>query len=143
MGPLEEGEPGLRSGLARVGQSHLLRFWPALEPAEREALAGALRALGSPEELGAHCLRATQAYARQQQPGGHREGPAGHLRPVPSEFFGSAARSEPATLEGWQEEGEHWPESWGVTPQQQEACGAPGRLFSRGTSLRNAVYPIH
>nr|XP_020649100.1 UDP-N-acetylhexosamine pyrophosphorylase-like protein 1 isoform X1 [Pogona vitticeps] len=105
MAPLDD-EPELRAGLARAGQSHLLRFWPQLEPAERAALAESLRALGA-EELGAHCRRAAQAYAREQEqePGGHPEGLAGGLQPVQPEFFGSVARSEPATLERWEEEG--------------------------------------
>ncbi|KAJ7308108.1 hypothetical protein JRQ81_008616 [Phrynocephalus forsythii] len=103
MGPLEE-EPELRAGLERAGQSHLLRFWPELAPSARASLAESLRALGS-EELGAHCRRAAQDYAREQEPGGRQEKLAGRLQPVPPEFFGSVARSEPATLARWEEEG--------------------------------------
>uniref|UniRef100_A0A674JKX4 Uncharacterized protein n=1 Tax=Terrapene triunguis TaxID=2587831 RepID=A0A674JKX4_9SAUR len=98
MAPLEE----LRARLARAGQSHLLRFWPELAPAERDSLRAALALLPA-EELGAHCRRAAaEAGAAERGP---PERSARRMEPVPAEFLGSVSRSEPATLARWEAEG--------------------------------------
>lgn len=97
MAPPEE----TRARLARAGQSHLLRFWAELAPAERASLLAALALLPA-EELGAHCRRAAEAGAAEREPparSGRR------MEPVPAEFLGSVSRSEPATLARWEAEG--------------------------------------
>ncbi|XP_053137866.1 UDP-N-acetylhexosamine pyrophosphorylase-like protein 1 [Hemicordylus capensis] len=101
MGPPEEGE--LRARLERAGQPHLLRFWAELDAAQRDALRAQLDAAG--EELGEHCRRAAEACAREREGPGGGQRLDGRMRPVPPEFLGSACRSDPATLERWEEEG--------------------------------------
>uniref|UniRef100_A0A670YSS9 UDP-N-acetylglucosamine pyrophosphorylase 1 like 1 n=1 Tax=Pseudonaja textilis TaxID=8673 RepID=A0A670YSS9_PSETE len=100
MGPSEE--EAMRVRLERAGQSHLLRFWAELGPAEREALLGPL-ALLEPEELAEHCRRAAQACARQRRP--CREKLDGRMEPLPPEVVGSVGSGDPAALERWEEEG--------------------------------------
>uniref|UniRef100_A0A452HQG5 Uncharacterized protein n=1 Tax=Gopherus agassizii TaxID=38772 RepID=A0A452HQG5_9SAUR len=97
MAPPEE----TRARLARAGQSHLLRFWAELAPAERAALLAALALLPA-EELGAHCRRAAEARAAERGP---PERSGRRMEPVPAEFLGSVSRSEPATLARWEAEG--------------------------------------
>ncbi|XP_034649701.1 UDP-N-acetylhexosamine pyrophosphorylase-like protein 1 isoform X2 [Trachemys scripta elegans] len=98
MAPPEE----LRARLAGAGQSHLLRFWAELAPAERDSLRAALALLPA-EELGAHCRRAAaEARAAERGPP-ERSGRS--MEPVPAEFLGSVSRSEPATLARWEAEG--------------------------------------
>ncbi|KAM6431029.1 UDP-N-acetylhexosamine pyrophosphorylase-like protein 1 isoform 1-T1 [Liasis olivaceus] len=99
MAPLEEE---MRGRLRRAGQSHLLRFWAELGPAQRNALLQAL-ALLEPEELAEHCRRAAEARPREQRP--CRERLDGRLRPLPPEFLGSVRSGDPAALERWEEEG--------------------------------------
>ncbi|KAM6110311.1 UDP-N-acetylhexosamine pyrophosphorylase-like protein 1 [Pterocles gutturalis] len=95
MGPPEE----VRARLARCGQSHLLRFWAELGPAERGALLAAL-----PPGLGEHCRLAAAAGARQRGPPERLDG---RMEPLPARLLGSARRSAPAALERWEAEGLH------------------------------------
>ncbi|XP_074871570.1 UDP-N-acetylhexosamine pyrophosphorylase-like protein 1 [Carettochelys insculpta] len=90
-----------RALLERAGQSHLLRFWPELAPAERDALLAALALLGA-EELGAHCRRAAEARERER---GALQRLDGRMEPVPAEFLGSVSSSQPAALARWEAEG--------------------------------------
>lgn len=94
MGPPEEA----RARLARCGQSHLLRFWAELGPAQRGALLAAL-----PPGLGEHCRLAAAAGARQRGPPERLDG---RMEPLPAWLLGSARRSGPAALERWEAEGE-------------------------------------
>lgn len=94
MGPPEEA----RVRLARCGQSHLLRFWAELGPAQRGALLAAL-----PPGLGEHCRLAAAAGARQRGPPERLDG---RMEPLPARLLGSARRSGPAALERWEAEGE-------------------------------------
>ncbi|XP_050763997.1 UDP-N-acetylhexosamine pyrophosphorylase-like protein 1 isoform X2 [Gymnogyps californianus] len=96
MGPPEEA----RAWLARCGQSHLLRFWAELGPAQRGALLAAL-----PPGLGEHCrLAAAAAGARQRGPPERLDG---RMEPLPAGLLGSVRRSGPAALERWEAEGLH------------------------------------
>ncbi|KAL8174210.1 UNVERIFIED_CONTAM: UDP-N-acetylhexosamine pyrophosphorylase-like protein 1 [Gekko kuhli] len=96
-------EEEIRRRLERVGQAHLLRFWPELEPAQRNSLWETLVQLDA-DELAEHCKRAAEACAREQ--GGRGQVRLdGDLEPIPAEFFGSVRRSDRATLERWEEEG--------------------------------------
>lgn len=95
-------EEEIRARLERAGQSHLLRFWGELDPAQRDSLLESLAKLDA-EELGEHCRRAAEACAREEEPRQERQGC--RIEPVPPEFFGSVCRSDPRTLEQWEEEG--------------------------------------
>ncbi|XP_054704798.1 UDP-N-acetylhexosamine pyrophosphorylase-like protein 1 isoform X2 [Grus americana] len=95
MGPPEE----LRARLARCGQSHLLRFWAELGPAQRGALLAAL-----PPGLDEHCRLAAAAGARQRGPPERLDG---RMEPLPARLLGSVRRSDPAALERWEAEGLH------------------------------------
>nr|XP_028571142.1 UDP-N-acetylhexosamine pyrophosphorylase-like protein 1 [Podarcis muralis] len=95
-------EEEIRAWLERAGQSHLLRFWGELDPAQRDSLLESLAKLDA-EELGEHCRRAAEACAREEEPRQERQGC--RIEPVPPEFFGSVCRSDPRTLEQWEEEG--------------------------------------
>ncbi|XP_053229928.1 UDP-N-acetylhexosamine pyrophosphorylase-like protein 1 isoform X2 [Podarcis raffonei] len=95
-------EEEIRARLERAGQSHLLRFWGELDPAQRDSLLESLAKLDA-EELGEHCRRAAEACAREEEPRQERLGC--RIEPVPPEFFGSVCRSDPRTLEQWEEEG--------------------------------------
>lgn len=94
MAPPEE----VWAQLARCGQSHLLRFWAELGPAQRAALLAAL-----PPGLGEHCRLAAAAGARQRGPPERLDG---RMEPLPGRLLGSARRSGPAALERWEAEGE-------------------------------------
>ncbi|KAJ6651949.1 hypothetical protein lerEdw1_015891 [Lerista edwardsae] len=95
-------EEEVRAGLERAGQSHLLRFWVELEPAQRQALLEALTRLGT-EELARHCRRAAEACARKLAP--RAESLDGRMRPLPPEFLGSACKTQRAALAQWEDEG--------------------------------------
>ncbi|NXX49780.1 UAP1L protein, partial [Tricholaema leucomelas] len=99
MGPPEEEE--VRARLARCGQSHLLRFWAELGPAQRGALLAAV-----PPGLGEHCRLAAAAGARacQSRPPERLDG---RMEPLPARVLGSVRRSGPAALERWEAEGLH------------------------------------
>lgn len=99
MVPLEEE---IRVRLEHAGQSHLLRFWPELDPAQRNSLLEALAQLDA-EELSEHCQRAAEAFAQVQGSGPERLD--GKMKPVPPEFLGSTYRSDPVTLKQWEVEG--------------------------------------
>uniref|UniRef100_A0A8B9M8L2 Uncharacterized protein n=1 Tax=Accipiter nisus TaxID=211598 RepID=A0A8B9M8L2_9AVES len=92
MAPPEE----VRAQLARCGQSHLLRFWAELGPAQRAALLAAL-----PPGLGEHCRLAAAAGARQRGPPERLDG---RMEPLPGRLLGSARRSGLAALERWEPE---------------------------------------
>ncbi|KAM9521820.1 UDP-N-acetylhexosamine pyrophosphorylase-like protein 1 isoform 1-T1 [Guaruba guarouba] len=95
MGPPEE----MQDRLARCGQSHLLRFWAELGPAQRGALLAAV-----PPGLGEHCRMAAAAGARQRGPPQCLDS---RMEPLPARLLGSARRSGPAVLERWEAEGLH------------------------------------
>ncbi|KAM8995842.1 UDP-N-acetylhexosamine pyrophosphorylase-like protein 1 isoform 2-T2 [Ara ararauna] len=95
MGPPEE----VQDRLARCGQSHLLRFWAELGPAQRGALLAAV-----PPGLGEHCRMAAAAGARQRGPPERLDS---RMEPLPARLLGSARRSGPAVLERWEAEGLH------------------------------------
>lgn len=122
MGPPEEA----RARLAGCGQSHLLRFWAELGPAERGALLAAL-----PPELGEHCRLAAAAGARQRGPPERLDG---RMEPLPARLLGSARRSGPAALERWEAEGER-----GAGPPRRPRQGARGGLRPGG--LPSAARP--
>lgn len=109
-------EQGVRAGLERAGQSHLLRFWAELELEQRRALLETVARLGT-EELAEHCRRAAEACARA-----HREERLdGRMQPVPPEFLGSACKTNRQLLAQWEDEGRSAP----------RACrGASGRRSS-------------
>lgn len=116
MGPPEEA----RARLARCGQSHLLRFWAELGPAQRGALLAAL-----PPGLGEHCRLAAAAGARQRGPPERLDG---RMEPLPARLLGSARRSGPAALDRWEAEGERA----AGPPLPAEGCGGrPGGGLGR------------
>lgn len=121
MDPPEE----VRARLERCGQGHLLRFWAELDTAQRGALLAAL-----PPGLGEHCRLAAAAGARQRGPPERLDG---RMEPLPAELLGSARRSGPAALQGWEAEGER-----GARPPVPSVPG----LLGSGAGLWGSRVPL-
>lgn len=84
--------------LESAGQSHVLRFWPELSAEERGAFLAELLQL-EPAELQRHCRSAVEAASRTE------ERLCGRMEPVEPEFIGGVRRSDPGSLQEWEEEG--------------------------------------
>ncbi|XP_053473966.1 UDP-N-acetylhexosamine pyrophosphorylase-like protein 1 [Ictalurus furcatus] len=84
--------------LESAGQSHVLRFWPELSAEERGAFLDELLQL-DPAELQRHCRSAVEAASRTE------ERLCGRMEPVEPEFIGGVRRSDPGSLQEWEEEG--------------------------------------
>lgn len=90
--------PEVRRLLELSDQAHVLRFWPELEPPERESF---LRELSELDLAGLreHCEGAARAAA----------GPPARLdhlmQPVHAEAMGGTRRSDPDSLQRWEQEG--------------------------------------
>ncbi|MCI4394383.1 hypothetical protein PGIGA_G00168030 [Pangasianodon gigas] len=87
--------------LESVGQSHVLRFWPELSAEERGAFLAELSQL-EPAELERHCRGAAEAASRSS---GEEERLRGRMEPLEPEFIGGVRRSDPGSLQEWEEEG--------------------------------------
>lgn len=87
--------------LDSAGQGHVLRFWPELSAEDRDAFLRELSQL-EPGELVRHCRGAAEA-ARQSA--GEEERLCGRMEPVEREFIGGVRRSDPDSLQEWEEEG--------------------------------------
>lgn len=87
--------------LEAAGQSHVLRFWPELSAEERSVFLAELSQLEA-AELQRHCRGAAQAASRAS---GEEERLPGRMEPVEPEFIGGVRRSDPASLQEWEEEG--------------------------------------
>ncbi|XP_060768452.1 UDP-N-acetylhexosamine pyrophosphorylase-like protein 1 [Neoarius graeffei] len=87
--------------LESVGQSHVLRFWSELSAEERGGFLADLSQL-EPAELQRHCRSAAEAARRTS---GEEERLCGRMEPVEPEFIGGVRRSDPGSLQEWEEEG--------------------------------------
>ncbi|KAJ8390434.1 hypothetical protein AAFF_G00103690 [Aldrovandia affinis] len=89
---------GVAQRLVEAGQSHLLRFWPELDPQERADMARDLESMNFEENNG---------FFRRAMEGsgsGEREKVDGRMEPVPREVLGSVTRDR-ERLDTWEEEG--------------------------------------
>lgn len=93
----EEAKVNLES----AGQTHVLRFWPELSAEERNTFLAELSQL-DPAELQTHCRSAAEAASRIS---GEEERLCGRMEPVEPEFIGGVRRSDPDSLQEWQNEG--------------------------------------
>ncbi|KAB5522450.1 hypothetical protein PHYPO_G00159660 [Pangasianodon hypophthalmus] len=86
--------------LESVGQSHVLRFWPELSAEERGAFLAELSQL-EPAELERHCRGAAEAASRSSE---EEKRLRGRMEPLEPEFIGGVRRSDPGSLQEWEEE---------------------------------------
>lgn len=93
----EEAKVNLES----AGQSHVLQFWPELSAEERGTFLAELSQL-EPAELQRHCRRAAEAASRISSA---EERLCGRMEPVEPQFIGGVRRSDPGSLQKWEEEG--------------------------------------
>lgn len=90
-----------KAKLESAGQNHVLRFWPELSAEERGDFLEELSQL-DPAELQRHCRRAAEAASRTSC---EDERPCRRMEPVEPEFIGGVQRSDPGSLQEWEEEG--------------------------------------
>lgn len=101
--------------LESVGQGHVLRFWPELSAEERVDFLAELSQL-EPAELQRHCRSAAEAASRVSD---EEERLCGRMEPVEHEFIGGVKRSDPGSLQEWQEEGPIFLSSYSYTSQDR------------------------